>query len=227
MLWLTRCLICNHSLYLLRDGRVKCSKCEKKLSLHKVNKVITLIQCFVENESALSVSKRLHIAYASVQKYYETFRLLAAHICEKEYEQKRSGSCEYEEYLYLESSKKLNRQAIFDAQNFITFDYDNHIYTLLLPSLHRYKQQMIQDNIHTPYIEAFKSFQRENKIVKVSKYFNNIVKFWDYLEHAIRPYKGVNAEKFAYFLKEFEFKYNHTKEDAKDLLTQAYFQGDT
>lgn len=225
MQWLIQCLFCDSLVYLLGDGRVKCSSCHKKISFHKINRVITLIQCFVEDESALSVSKRTTISYVSAQKHYEIFRLLCARICEKEYEEVRESQCQYEEYFYLEGSKKLKREAIFDAHNFLTFDYENHIYTLLMPSLHQYKTQMLQDNLEDAYIDEFKRFKRESRIIKVNEYFNNIVRFWSYFEKSILKYKGVSDEKFAYFLKEAEFKYNHSKEEAKDLLIQEYFKG--
>lgn len=225
MQWLTKCLFCKASVYLLSDGRVKCSRCQKKISRAKINRIITLIECFVEDESALSVSKRLGASYVSVQQYYETFRLLSAKICEEEYEKVRDSQCQYEEYFYLEGSKKLKREAIFDAHNFLTFDYNNHIYTLLMPSLHQYKTQMLEDNLQGAYIDEFKRFKRESRIIKVNEYFNNIVRFWDYFEKAILKYKGVSEEKFAYFLKESEFKYNHSKDEAKDLLTKEYFKG--
>jgi len=225
MLWLTRCLTCNNSLYRLGDGRVKCSKCHKKTSLSKINRAITLIQCFVENENALALSKRLKISYASVQKQYDSFRILCAVICEEEYENMRSMQCEYEEYFYLEDSKKTKREAIFDAHNFLTFDYSNHIYTLLMPSLHQYKTQMLQDSVEDAYINEFKRFKRESRIIKVDHHFNNIVKFWDYFEKNILKYKGISDEKFAYFLKEMEFKYNHAQDEAKDLLIKKYFKG--
>ena len=225
MKYLTKCLYCNNFVYLLSDGRIKCSRCDKKVSLERANKIITLIQCYVENESALHLAKRLQISYVSVQKYYETFRILSAQISENEYEELRNLKCEYEEYFYLESSKKLKREAVFDAHNFLTFDYDNHIYTLLMPSLHKYKTQMLEDNVEDAYIDEFKKFKRESKIIKVSKKVNNIVKFWEYFELSILKYKGVDINRFAYFLKEFEFKYNHSKESAKDLLIKEYFKG--
>ncbi|MBC8238045.1 MAG: transposase [Helicobacteraceae bacterium] len=189
-----------------------------------MNKIITLIQCYAENLSALSVSKRLGTSYVSIQKHYEIFRFLSAKICEEEYEELADKQCEYEEYFYLESSKKLKREAIFDAHNFLSFDYDEHIYTLIMPSLHIYKTQMIEDQIEDSYINEFKKFKRENKIIKVSKRLNNIVRFWEYFEKSIVKYKGVNNDKFAYFLKEFEFKYNHSKDDTINLLIQAYFK---
>jgi transposase len=225
MLWLTQCIYCNAHVYLLNDGRVKCSKCHKKISLEKINKTITLIECFIEDESALSVSKRLKSSYVSIQKHYDMFRLLCAKISEEEYENKRDSQCEYEEYFYLEGSKKAKREAVFDAHNFLTFDYDNHIYTLLMPSLHQYKSQMIEDNLEDAYIEEFKRFKRQSRIIKVNQYFNNIVGFWEYFEKSILKYKGVSDEKFAYFLKEAEFKYNHSKDEAKELLIQEYFKG--
>ena len=225
MIWMKECIYCNSPVYPLSDGRIKCSKCLKKISPKRVNKIITLIDSYINDESALSCSKRLKISYVSVQNHYELFRGLSAKISEDEYENLRELQCEYEEYFYLESSKKLKREAIFDAHNFLTFDYNNHIYTLLMPSLHQYKVQMIEDKVEDAYINEFKKFKRESKIIKVSKHFNNIVKFWEYFEISILKYRGVSVERFAYFLKEFEFKYNHSKVDAKELLIKEYFKG--
>jgi len=108
---------------------------------------------------------------------------------------------------------------------FLTFDYSNHIYTLLMPSLIQYKKQFLEDNLQDVYLEEFTKFKRISKLIKVSKDYNNIVKFWDYFEQSILKYKGVPRDSFIYFLKEFEFKYNHTKDVAKELLIQEYFKG--
>ena len=224
MQWLTECLYCANYVYFLSDGRLKCSECSKKVSLNRINKIITLIYCYINDESALSVSKRLHLSYASVQNYYENFRALSAQICEREYEHIRDKTCEYEEYFYLENSKKQRKEAIFDAHNFLTFDYDGHIYTLLMPSLQQYKHQFLQDSVEDAYIDEFNKFKRISKIIKVSKRFNNIVKFWKYFEKSILKYKGIKENSFAYFLKEIEFKYNHTKESSHEILIKEYFK---
>jgi hypothetical protein len=225
MLWLTECLNCGGFVYHLSDGRIKCSSCNKKTSINKINKILTLIQCFINDESALNLSKRLNISYVSVHQYYENFRILCAKVCEDEYQQKRELDCEYEEYFYLEHSKKIKKEAIFDAHNFLTFDYRGHIYTLLMPSLQQYKKQFIEDSVEDLFIDEFKKFKRDNRIIKVSKHFNNIVKFWDYIENATLKYKGIKSNSFIYFLKEFEFKYNHTKQEAIDILIKEYFKG--
>jgi ribosomal protein S26 len=224
MLWTCECLYCHNYVYKLSDGRIKCSKCSKKISLEKINKVMLIINSYVYDESALSLSKRSKLSYSSIQKYYETLRILSAQICEKEYEYVRMIKCEYEEYYYLDNSKKLKREAIFDAHNFLTFDYSNHIYTILMPSLEQYKKQFLQDSVQDSYIDEFNRFKRNAKIIKVNKHYNNIVSFWDYFEKTILKYKGIKNDSFIYFLKECEFKYNHIKDEAIELLVKEYFK---
>ncbi len=223
MQWLVTCLYCHGHVYHLKDGRIQCSQCTQRISRHKINKIMTLISSYVHNESAYSSAKRLGLSYLSVQQYYEEFRILSAAICEREYEMCRHFSCEYEEYFYLEHSKRHCKEAVFDAHNFLTFDYNTHIYNLLLPSLQHYKQQFINDNLTDTYLNEFNSFKRKSKIIKVSSRINSIVTFWEYLEKALRKYRGIQHKNFAYFLKECEFKYNHTKASAQELLIDEYF----
>ncbi|MDQ7068443.1 MAG: transposase [Sulfurimonas sp.] len=224
MKWSIECLYCGNSLYRLADKRVKCSVCNKKLSMEKLNRIMTLIYAFVHNESANELAKRSSYSYVSVQKYYKEFRILIGTICEREYELCRAGACEYEEYFYLEKAKRSKKNAIYDAHNFLTFDYSNHIYTLLMPSLHKYKEQFIEDSLEDVYLSEFNKFKRDSRIIKISSHHNNIVKFWEYFEAQIVHYKGVSRKSFIYYLKEYEFKYNHTKSEAMDLLIQNYFK---
>lgn len=225
MTWLRTCLNCQENVYQLNDGMLKCSLCKKKYSPQRVNKIITLITCFNNDESALSTSKRLGISYVSTQKYFKQFRQLCAEICEHDYELVREKSCEYEEYYYLEPSKKHKKDTIFDANNFLTFDYEGHIYAILMPSLH--KSQFLQDNMEDKCISELQKFKRKSRIIKVSTHFNNIVKFWEYFEKAILKYKGVNTEAFPFFLKEIEFKFNHPIHKRQLLLEIHYFKGNT
>lgn len=183
------------------------------------------MECFLLNISAFEASKLYSASYVSVKKYYHDFRLLSALISEKEFEHVREKQVvEYEEYFYIEKSKKNQKNALFDAYNFLTFDYEGHIYTILMPSLQKYKTQFLEDKIEDAYIEELKKFKRRSKIIKISKYYNNIVKFWKYFEQNITIYKGISSEYFAYYLKEFEFKFNHSKEEAMELLMQNYFK---
>ncbi|MEN4053868.1 transposase [Sulfurimonas sp. NWX79] len=224
MQWLEKCLWCQGYVYILNDNRIKCSQCNKKISRNKINKIFTIIEAYINNESALQLANRMQVSYTSIHSYYEELRFLCANISEKEYEKYRNINCEYEEYFYLEKSKKNEQEAVFDAHNFLTFDYNGHIYTLLLPSLHKYKNKMIEDSIESTYLHEFNKFKRISRLIKVSKHHNNIVQFWDYFEKSIIIYKGIKSDHFIYFLKEFEFKYNHSKDEAINLLISEYFK---
>jgi len=223
MKWLQECLYCQHSLYQLGDGMLKCSHCKKKQSPERINKVIMLINCFSSDETALSASKRLGLSYVSVHNYYDNFRRLSALICESQYEAIRHLSCEYEEYFYLEQSKRQKKSAIFDAHNFLSFDYEGHLYNIIMPSLQQYRQQFTEDHLEDVYNSEFMRFKRKSRIIKVSKRYNHIVKFWEYFEASIVRYKGVSNATFAYYLKEIEFKFNHNKVRQQTLLEEAYF----
>lgn len=220
------CIYCNQHLYKLNDGMVKCSHCKKKYSPARVQKVLTLIDAFSQDKSALAISKELHISYVSVQQYYEQFRHLCAKLCEDEYEHIRSKQCSYEEYFYLERSKRKLDKAVFDARNFLTFDYEGHIYNIVMPSLYKYKQQFLADNLEDVYSREFASFKRNSRIIKVSRLQNKIERFWSFLEISILHYKGVSYEAFPFFLKEIEFKFNHTEQENSHLLRQHYYRGE-
>ena len=93
-----------------------------------------------------------------------------------------------------------------------------------MPSLQQYKKQFLEDNVTDNYINEFHTFKRKTRIVKVQNNFNNIVSFWEYFEKTILKYKGLKNDTFIYFLKECEFKYNHTKEETIELLIKQYFK---
>ena len=113
----------------------------------------------------------------------------------------------YEEYLYLEKSKKGDKRAIFDAFNFLTFNFDNKIYNLLLPDLSRYKPAFLEDGLEKVYYKEFKKFLRQSHLK--SDYDELIVKFWEFFEEFILKYKGVSDEEFIYYLKEAEWRFNN------------------
>ena len=41
-------------------------------------------------------------------------------------------------------------------------------------------------------------------------------------EENIKKYRGIDKENFIYYLKEFEFKFNYSKEEQKDILYSLY-----
>ncbi|MDD5052530.1 MAG: transposase [Sulfuricurvum sp.] len=218
------CIYCENPLYHLSDGMVKCSKCKKKYSPKRIKQTQALIQLFCNDENALNASKSVGITYVTVLKYYQKFRHLIAEYCELQYHALRTQESQYEEYLYLEKSKRHDKKAIFDSHNFLTFGYGENVYTLLMPSLGMYKQQFLEDNLEEIYFKEFSKFMRTSKIIKISEHDNAIVRFWHYFEQFITTFKGVSDEHFPYYLKEAEFKFNTPVEKRADILEELYFK---
>lgn len=217
------CIYCHYTLYLLNDGMVKCSVCKKKYSPARVNQIITLMEYFCNDETALTASKTLHLSYATVLKYYQVFRHLTVEYCEEQYHLNRSLDSQYEEYLYIEKSKRHDKRAIFDSHNFLTFSYGEKVYSLLMPSLNMYKQQFLEDNLEEVYHKEFAKFMRTSKIIKISEHDNAITRFWHYFENFVMKFKGVSNEYFPYYLKEAEFKFNTPAYERSKILEQLYF----
>lgn len=200
----------------------KCSGCRKKYSLHKINTDFAVIERFCRGMNAHQSAQDLKLNYVTVKKRYDRLRLLITDHLEERYQSRTIEIGEYEEYLYLEAAKRHEHHHIFDAHNFITFDYGGWIYTLMMPSLHRHKQQFLADNLQETYYEEFSKFLRLNRIAKLQKRNNQITKFWNYFESFILQYRGVTPDHFAYYLKEAEFKFNYPDPHRCEVLKRLW-----
>jgi transposase len=218
------CIYCSAPLYQLKEGNVKCSQCKKKYSPARIHQIKKTINAFCRDENALTASKSLGLSYVSVLKYYQKFRHLCAQYCEVQYNLHRDTQTQYEEYLYIEKSKRHDKTAIFDSHNFLTFGYGDYVYTLLMPSLGMFRQQFVEDNLEELYHKEFSKFMRTSKIIKISEHDNVIERFWHYFETFITGFKGVSKEHFPYYLKEAEFKFNTPLNERLAILEKLYFR---
>lgn len=213
-----KCPYCNHSVtYKLKTGQEKCSRCARKFSALKILLEKKTINDFCEDKNIYETAKNLDVHYITIQKRFLKYRKYLVSYLEEQYTHYESK--EYDEYVYLPKSKKKIKENIFDAQNFLTFCYDEtKVYNLLMPNLNRYKQQFKNDNLAEVYFKEFSSFMMFNKIAKIKKIDNTIVKFWIYFEESILQYKGIDKKNFFYYLKECEFKFNYSKKEQIEIL---------
>ncbi len=213
-----KCPYCNHSVtYKLKTGQEKCSRCKRKFSVNKIIQEQKICEYFCNDKNVNETANDLKVNYITIQKRYIKYREYISSYLEKEYENYETK--EYDEYVYLPKSKKKVKENIFEAQNFLTFCYDEtKVYNLLMPNLSRYKQQFQSDNQEEIYFNEFSRFMMFNKIAKIQKLDNTIVKFWHFFETYILKYKGVSQESFYYYLKECEFKFNYTKKEQIKIL---------
>ncbi len=178
------------------------------------------IKVFCDNLSINQATNKLDLNYITIKNRYDIFRKLVAKYLEDEYLGKEV--VEYDEYIYLEKSKKKIKKNIFDAQNFLTFHYEDKVYNLLMPNLNRYKDQFLEDGVDKAYFNEFSKFMMFNKIAKIQNVENLITKFWIFFEDSIKKYKGIKSENFFYYLKEIEFKFNYDRVLQEEILTKLY-----
>lgn len=201
------CIYCNNEkLYRLKTGQIKCSNCKKKFSLKKIDQKNKIIDCFCRNMTTNETSQVLNLNYKTVANSYTAIRKNIINHLETSHENKEIIS--YDEYLYLEKSKK-SKENIFQSKNFITFCYEEKVYNLLMPNIIRYKSIEVKD---------FSRFMSFNKISKLKKEQNIIKQFWIFFENNILKYKGIREDNFFYYLKESEFKFNYSLEDQLEIL---------
>ncbi len=216
-----RCPKCNSKkLYKLKSNQLKCSTCRSKFSPAKIHRDLNIIKAFCDDLTINQASKKLGLNYVTIKNRYDIFRKLLANFLEDRYQDREV--IEYDEYIYLEKSKKKIDKNIFDAHNFLTFRYDNMVYNLLMPNLNRYKNQFLNDGMDKAYFNEFSKFMMLNKIAKIQKTENLITKFWIFFETSITKYKGIKNDNFFYYLKEIEFKFNYLRDTQEKILTKLY-----
>jgi len=174
--------------------------------LEKINRTNQLIECFCNNFSINKTAKFLGLNYQTVANEYKNIRENIANFLETQYVNKEV--LEYDEYLYLEKSKK-TKEKFFEAKNFLTFHYEDKVYNILMPNIARYKDIEPKD---------FSRFMSLHKISKLEKKETTIQNFWEFFENSILKYKGVKEENFFYYLKEIEFKFNYLLEEQLKIL---------
>ncbi|MCK9491639.1 MAG: transposase [Sulfurimonas sp.] len=216
------CFYCNNRLYQLKNRVVKCSSCAKKYSLLKLQRDLNVVDTFVESATARACAIKLDLSYQVVFNRYEYMRKLLIRHSHDYYEYKRERFDEFEEYMYICKSKKKDYSSIIQSQNFITFAYEEKVYTFLLPSLKRFGTKVEDAESKVAHKNEFKKFMLTNRISKLKTNESTITKFWRFFEIFITPYKGVKSEYFLSYLKEAEFKFNYTKKEQRGILRDLW-----
>ena len=218
------CIHCGAFVYRLKDGRVKCSRCKRRYSPRKAKRDMALIEAFCFETTAKEASEKLGINYVTAKKRYDEFRRLLLPLLENAYASHREEIVEYDEYLYLDHAKRKEKKYIFDAHNFLTFDYGGKVYNILMPSLDRYKSGFLADGLEDLYYDEFSRFLKIHRIAKLRSIDNTIVSFWKYFDEFMKKYKGIRPDNFIYYLKEAEFKFNYPMPERFESLKKVWFE---
>ncbi len=182
---------------------------------------MVLIELFCREHNALETAKVTGMSYVTAKSFFDHIRRSLPALLEADYERHRDKVVEYDEYLYLDHSKRKNKRHIFDAHDLLTFDYGGRVYSILMPPLDRYKQAFLHDGLEEVYYKEFSRFLNIHRIARLKSRDNTIVRFWRFLDEQMKRYRGVNKENFFYYLKEAEFLFNYSMPDRVEVLRKT------
>jgi len=199
-----KCIHCNHPYtYLLANAQRKCSRCKRKFSPARLERRERLHRLFLSGMTARDAALQSGMHFVTVQKYYERFREDLTVVCERDYTRHSHLVTDYDEYLYLPKSLDPNRN-ITKVKHFLTLAYEGKVYNLMMPSIARLGLNP-DDRDEQKLLEKY---LRYHTISKLSTQRSTIRHFWEYFENFIVKYKGVSDERFVYYLKEAEWRFN-------------------
>jgi transposase-like protein len=199
-----KCLYCAHPYtYRLSDNQRKCSKCKRKFSPRKKERKEKLWKKFLEGNTVAETTKRLGMHPVTVQKYFDQFRRYVAALSDKNYQHNAHLVTDYDEYLYLPKSLKIETD-LDKLQHFITLSYNHRVYNLMMPTVSHYSSP----DTTAQEQKLILKYLTYNKVAKMSEARSTITRFWEYFEQFILKYKGVTQEQFIYYLKEAEWRFN-------------------
>jgi len=199
------CLYCKHPYtYELANGQRKCSKCKRKFSPKKIEREKILYKLFINGLTSREAALQTKMHFGTVQKYYHLFRNKLALECDEKYHQNSHKINDYNEYLYLPQSLEPDTH-IGKIKHFLTLAYEGKVYNLMMPSVTR----LGFDPENRDEQKLLKKYLRYNTISKLSEERSTIRNFWEYFETFILKFKGVSDERFIYYLKEAEWRFNN------------------
>jgi transposase-like protein/DNA-directed RNA polymerase subunit RPC12/RpoP len=218
------CPFCgNKRLYKVTQTSFKCSTCRRKYSQKKLEKDFIVLDCFCENLSVNECAKSLHLNYKSIKDRYMDFRKLTLLHVEEIYRQNRAEFSEYDEYYFLPQNKRGKVKYLFEAIGILGMVYHDLVYTLLLPDQFSHIKNA-QKDIKITYMKEYAKYLNRYKIMHFEKFDSQLIRFWIFLEENLLHFKGVSKENFIYYLKEYEFKFNYTKEEQKKILWRLWIE---
>jgi len=221
------CPFCGSKrLYIITKTSFKCSRCKRKYSFLKLEKDKQIMEYFCKDISANECAKSLHINYKSVKDRYMDFRkLLLLHV-EAKYNQNHTEFNEYDEYYFLPKNKRGKVKYLFDAIGILGMVYDSCVYTLQLPDQFSHIKNAHHD-LKITYMKEYAKFLNRYKIVHFEKFDSKLIRFWIFLEDKLLHFKGISKENFIYYLKEYEFKFNHDLDEQKNILWGLWIKNKT
>jgi len=235
-------------LYRLADDRRRCSSC--RYTFHDFSgrwinqgnltagQWLRLIKLFELELSIRKIAQQLRLSYNAAYKAVHTIReAILAHSTDGDVS--LSGEVEVDESYFGGKRKgKRGRGAAGKVPVFGILEREGRVFVEVLPTtrakdvLALTVKKVRRGSI--VYTDRYRSYDAlmfcgyRHLRVDHGKYFsrgrvyiNGLEGFWSYAKERIMKYHGVSPQRFPYYLKELEFRYNHRKADLFPLITKC------
>lgn len=238
-----KCIFCsNYGLYRLKDKRLKCNKCRKKYSFHKLRKDINILYYFYLEVSARKAARELGLSYRTVRSRYMEFRYRIADYLATQFTKMR-GDIELDESYFGGKRKgKRGRGAYNKAIVFGILERNGRVYTTVVPNV---KAETLMEEIRTKthkgsvfYTDTFRSYKSlvfYGKHIEIDhskklaeddkKHINGIEGFWSFAKERFMKYHGIGRHNYYWYLKEMEFRFNYRDDDIFKKLANIVLGG--
>ncbi len=235
-------------LYRLQDERRRCSAC--RYTFHDftgrwinqgnltAGQWLRLVKLFELELSTRKIAQQLGLSYDSVYKAIHTIRsAILAHSKDRE-GVIVSGEVEVDESYFGGKRKgKRGRGAAGKVPVFGILEREGRVFVEVVPNVRAetvlaltVKKVRRGSIVYTDRFQIYDALMfcgYRHLRVDHGQYFsrgrvyiNGLEGFWSYAKERIIKHHGVSPQRFPFYLKELEFRYNHRKEDIFPLITQ-------
>lgn len=223
-MFMKQCIYCDSSkLYIKSQTQYQCITCKRRWSEQKYQKECSLIDSFIKNETILEATQKRGIHYSVGKKAYFKMRLLLTNYAQEQYANQSEPFTQYDEFYYLPQTKKKDSKYVLDAVGIFGMLYDDWVYTLLLPDQFAAFKRLVEHEEEIEH-EAFARYLTSHKVAHIKSFEHRLGEFWKFFEIFMSHFKGVKKENLVYYLKEAEFKFNHSQEEQYTILMHLWKQ---
>lgn len=229
------CWCCGAATHRSNERQRQCPKCRRKFSYHQQQKQWALLQAFVLQASAHHAAKTVGTAYHTAYRFYMSLREYLAQAAAKE------GKCLLgeieldESYFGGRRKGRRGRGAAGKVKVFGLLERQGQVVAVVVPDC---TKETLMDKIKAHalkgavfYTDEFQSYRdlssygkhlpidHQKTYVEGRRHINGIEGFWSYAKQMFLRTHGVDPENFPLYLAEYQFRYNHRRDD---LLTVIF-----
>ena len=200
-----------------------------KLSKFKIKRIL---RCFADELTSTQAAKQLYLNRHTTDGYYQKFREQIAAYEEQNLKQV-SGNIEIDESYFgsRHFGDKRGRGAQWRIPVIGILKRKGVVYANVIPDASRKSlmpiiEKLVKKSKSNLYTDKWRSYDglvfrgykhyrinHSKEFVRSHNHINGIESFWSYTKRKMRKHNGIRRDRFYWYLKEAEFRFNHRSQD--------------